>query len=271
VAAAVVLVLLGWGIGVISRKPAEKPVEQSAAPVQPASTDVAAPAAESATSSEPAVASPSTPLPVPEEKAASSGDQQNVDQQNPVQQNAVQQNADQQRAPQAEVQPPVVNHDADTATAKAEQRSRLRKAPKAQLSSPQLSSTQLRSSSATPATVTPVSARAPSLSGNWHGEYTNYDKNQTTPVKLQIISEIDRADQLTGTLMFGAEGNNSSSCTLTGVYNAQTKFMLLSVSNCQGSAPTNLQGKFGFSSVTLTDSQAFGMGSAHNGLLNISR
>jgi len=116
-----------------------------------------------------------------------------------------------------------------------------------------------------------VSASAPSLSGNWHGEYTNYDKNQTTPVKLQIISENDRTDQLTGTLMFGADGNNSSSCTLTGVYNSQTKFMLLSVGNCQGNAPTNLQGKFGFSSVTLTDVQAFGMDSAHNGLLNISR
>jgi hypothetical protein len=249
VAAAVVLVLLGWGIGVISRKPAEKPVEQSSAP---------APAAESAASSEPAVASPSTPPPVPEEKASSSGDQQNADQQN-----ADQQNADQQRTSQAEAQPPVTNHDADTAAAKAERKTRLR--TKAQLSSTQLSR------STTPATVTPVSARAPSLSGNWHGEYTNYDKNQTTPVKLQIIYENDRADQLTGTLMFGADGSNSSSCTVTGVYNSQTKFMLLSVSNCQGSAPTNLQGKFGFSSVTLTDVQAFGMDSAHNGLLNISR
>jgi Double zinc ribbon len=266
VAAAVVLVLLGWGIGVVSRKPGENSSQQSAAPAQPASSDAAAP--------DTAAAPPSAPAPVPEAKVDSSSDQ------DAAQQNTIQQNTVEQSTAQSETQPPAENQEADVAAAKAEPKTRLLKAAKAAPTSPQpsggqLSNSQLRSSGGAPAMLSPVSARAPSFSGNWHGEYTNYDKNQTTPVKLQIASENDRADQLSGTLsgtlMFGVEGSSSNSCALSGVYNSQTKFMLLSVSNCQGNAPTNLQGRFGFSSVMPADVQAFGMDSAHNGLLNISR
>jgi hypothetical protein len=115
----------------------------------------------------------------------------------------------------------------------------------------------------------PASAPTPSLSGTWHGEYTNHDANQVTKVTLQISE--DSADLLTGTLRFDPGGSNSASCAITGVYNPRSKFMLLKVGACQGHPPDYLQGKIGFSSVELSTHQVFGVDAAHNSLLNISR
>ena len=131
------------------------------------------------------------------------------------------------------------------------------------------SNPQPRNSGGTPEVITPPSARAPDLSGNWHGEYTNHDTNQITKVNLKISK--DRTDLLTGILMFGLGGSNSASCAIAGVYNSQSKFMLLNVGNCQGHPPAYLQGKIGFSSVKPADRQVFGVDSLHNSLLNISR
>jgi hypothetical protein len=116
---------------------------------------------------------------------------------------------------------------------------------------------------------TPPSAPAPDLSGNWQGEYRNHDTNQITKVSLQISK--DSTDLITGTLIFDSEGSNAASCAITGVYNRQSKFMLLVVGNCQGHPPAYLQGKIGFSSVEPTARQVFGVDSLHNSLLNISR
>jgi hypothetical protein len=131
------------------------------------------------------------------------------------------------------------------------------------------SNPQPRNSGGTPEVITPPSARAPDFSGNWHGEYTNHDSNQITKVNLQISK--DRTDLLIGTLMFDFGGSNSASCAITGMYNSQSKFMLLNVGNCQGHPPAYLQGKIGFSSVKPADRQVFGVDSLHNSLLNISR
>ncbi len=116
---------------------------------------------------------------------------------------------------------------------------------------------------------TPPSAPAPDLSGNWQGEYSNHDTNQITKVSLQISK--DSTDLITGVLIFDSEGSNAASCAITGVYNRQSKFMLVVVGNCQGHPPAYLQGKIGFSSVEPTARQVFGVDSLHNSLLNISR
>lgn len=120
-----------------------------------------------------------------------------------------------------------------------------------------------------PGDIALPSDRVPDFSGNWHGAYTNHDTNQVTKVNLQISE--DRTDLLTGTLMFDPEGSNPVSCSLTGVYNPQTKFMLLSVSDCRGRPPNYLQGKIGFSSVKPADRRIFGVDSLHNCWLDISR
>jgi zinc-ribbon domain len=118
---------------------------------------------------------------------------------------------------------------------------------------------------------TPASAPGPSLSGKWHGEYTNHDANAVMKVALQI-AEDNSPDRLTGTLTFDAEGSSSASCAITGVYNPQSKFMLLNIGNCQGNPPAYFfEGKIGFSSVEVTARQVFGVDLAHNSLLNISR
>jgi len=88
-------------------------------------------------------------------------------------------------------------------------------------------------------------------------------------VNLQMSK--DRTDLLTGTLMFDSGGSNSASCAITGVYNPQSKFMLLDVGYCQGHPPAYLQGKIGFSSVEPTDHRVLGVDSLHNSLLSISR
>ncbi len=115
----------------------------------------------------------------------------------------------------------------------------------------------------------PPSVPALDFSGNWHGEYTNHDTNQITKVNLQISE--DSADVLTGTLLFDPGGSNSGSCSLTGVYNSQSKFLLLNVDNCRGRTPNYLQGKIGFSSVSSSDRRVFGVDSLHNCWLDISR
>jgi len=118
---------------------------------------------------------------------------------------------------------------------------------------------------------TPASAPGPSLSGKWHGEYTNHDANAVMKVALQI-AEDNSPDRLTGTLTFDAEGSSSASCAITGVYNPHSKFMLLNIGNCQGNPPAYFfEGKIGFSSVEVTARQVFGVDLAHNSLLNISR
>ena len=127
-------------------------------------------------------------------------------------------------------------------------------------------------SGASPAAATaPATAPGPSLSGKWHGEYTNHDANAVIKVALQI-AEDSSPDRLTGTLTFDAEGSNSASCAITGVYNPHSKFMLLNIGNCQGNPPAYFfEGKVGFSSVEVTARQVFGVDLAHNSLLNISR
>jgi hypothetical protein len=117
---------------------------------------------------------------------------------------------------------------------------------------------------------TPTSAPGPSLAGKWHGEYTYNDANEVSKVTLQI-SEDNGPERLTGTMTFDPDGNHASSCAMSGVYNPQTKFMLLKVGTCQGNPPDYLQGKIGFSSVELTAQQVFGVDPAHNSLLKISR
>jgi zinc-ribbon domain len=124
-------------------------------------------------------------------------------------------------------------------------------------------------SSGAPASA-PVTASGPSLAGKWHGEYTYNDANEVSKVTLQL-SEDNGPERLTGTMTFDPDGNHASSCAMSGVYNPQTKFMLLKIGTCQGNAPDYLQGKIGFSSVELTARQVFGVDPAHNSLLNISR
>ena len=116
---------------------------------------------------------------------------------------------------------------------------------------------------------TPPSAPARDFSGKWQGEYRNHDTNQIAKVSLQISK--DSADLIRGTLIFDSEGTNSASCAITGVYNPQSKFMLLDVGHCQGHPPAYLQGKIGFSSVEPTDRRVLGVDPMHNSLLNISR
>lgn len=133
------------------------------------------------------------------------------------------------------------------------------------------SSPQTTDSIGTAAHITPAVVTSTSLAGSWHGDYTNADSNQVTKVSLKIVEEEGRADALTGSLVFDAQGTNSASCSVAGVYNAQNKFMLLSISNCQGHPPGYLQGKIGFSSISPSDRQTFGVDSLHNSWLNISR
>jgi hypothetical protein len=117
----------------------------------------------------------------------------------------------------------------------------------------------------------PASVAGPSLSGKWHGEYTNHDANEVIKVTLQM-TEDNNPDRLTGTLWFDAAGSNSASCPITGVYNPHNKFMLLNIGNCRGNPPAYFfEGKIGFSSVELAARQVFGVDPAHNSLLNISR
>ena len=123
-------------------------------------------------------------------------------------------------------------------------------------------------SSSAPARSAETPPSAPTdLTGNWQGEYTN--TGLATKVSLQISK--DSADLLTGTLIFDAGGSNSATCAITGAYNPQSKFMVLKVANCQGQPPAYLQGKIGFASVEVTATQMFGVDSAHNSFLNISR
>lgn len=116
------------------------------------------------------------------------------------------------------------------------------------------------------ASVAPA-AEMKDLSGNWRGEYTHSD--QIKKVNLHISE--DSADVLTGTLTFDAGGNNPSSCSLSGNYNPETKFMLLVIDACQGSPPNYLQGKVGFSPVNPSDRRVMGVDHMHDGLLSISR
>jgi len=117
----------------------------------------------------------------------------------------------------------------------------------------------------------PASAPGPSLSGKWHGEYTNHDANEIIKVTLRI-TEDNSPERLKGALTFDAEGSNSASCALTGVYNPHSKFMLLNIGSCQGNPPAYFfEGKIGFSSVEITARQVFGVDPAHNTLLSISR
>ncbi len=119
-----------------------------------------------------------------------------------------------------------------------------------------------------PAKSTDTAPRAAAdLSGFWEGEYTN--TNQVSKVTLQIAK--DSGGLLAGTMVFDDGGINSARCTIKGAYNAQNKFMVLQVAKCQGQPPTYLEGKIGFASVELSARQAFGVDSAHNSFLNISR
>jgi ketosteroid isomerase-like protein len=116
--------------------------------------------------------------------------------------------------------------------------------------------------------IPPSSTPLSDLSGNWQGEYTNHDTNEVRKVTLQI----SRHDaDLTGTLIFDPGGGNAASCTITGVYNDQKKFMLLKIADCQGHPPAYLQGYIGFSSIELTARQVFGVDPSHNGWLNINK
>ena len=125
------------------------------------------------------------------------------------------------------------------------------------------------STAAAPAKSADAEANAPpaDLSGFWEGEYTN--TNQVTKVTLQIAK--NSADLFTGTMVFDSGGTNSSRCTVGGVYNPQSKFLVVKVADCQGQPPAYLQGKIGFSSVELSAKQMFGVDSAHNSFLNITR
>lgn len=126
-------------------------------------------------------------------------------------------------------------------------------------------------STAVPAKASDAPVSAPGLSGKWHGDYTNHDANEVIKVTLQM-TEDNSPERLTGTLRFDAEGSNSASCAISGVYNPHNKFMLLNIGSCQGNPPPYFfEGKIGFSSVELTARQVFGVDLAHNSLLNISR
>jgi hypothetical protein len=108
---------------------------------------------------------------------------------------------------------------------------------------------------------------AAGLSGFWEGEYTN--AGQASKVTLQISK--DSAGLLAGTMVFDDGGNNPARCTVKGAYNPQSKFMVLQVAKCKGQPPAYLEGKIGFASVEPSARQAFGVDSAHNSFLNISR
>ncbi len=130
------------------------------------------------------------------------------------------------------------------------------------------------SSGASPAASAPAkpaetAASPPSadLSGFWEGDYTN--TKQVSKVTLQISK--NSTDLFTGTMVFDSEGDNSAKCAISGVYNPQSKFLMLKVADCQGQPPAYLQGKIGFSSVEMSAKQMFGVDSAHNSFLNITR
>jgi hypothetical protein len=119
----------------------------------------------------------------------------------------------------------------------------------------------------TKSAAAPAAAPPADLSGFWEGDYTN--TKQVSKVTLQISK--NSTDLFTGTMVFDSGGPNSSKCTVSGVYNPQSKFMVVKVANCQGQPPAYLQGKIGFASVELSAKQMFGVDSAHNSFLNISR
>ncbi len=128
---------------------------------------------------------------------------------------------------------------------------------------------------------TPAPARA-TLAGRWHGVYTQ-TADQKATISLRIVegrnaNALDDArgsrydsDLLTGTLTFNPGGENAASCSLTGNYNAEKKFMVLLIGTCQGRAPDYLQGTIGFSSVNLTDRRVVGIELQHNAVLDLTR
>ena len=113
-----------------------------------------------------------------------------------------------------------------------------------------------------------TTARGPSMSGTWRGKYTNHDTNESTDVNIQLSE--NSAALLTGNLTFDPKGTPIS-CSLSGVYNPKTRFMVLVIDKCSGNPPDYLQGKIGFSSVGPADLHLFGVDSVHNCWLDISR
>jgi hypothetical protein len=118
-----------------------------------------------------------------------------------------------------------------------------------------------------PSVAPPV--EAPSLSGSWQGEYNHPGAKQSYKVSLQLSE--GATDVLSGILIFDPDGSNASSCSLSGHYNPQTKFMLLIIGTCHGNPPDYLQGKIGFGSVDPSDQRVMGVDQMHDGVLNISR
>ncbi|HEX4426823.1 MAG TPA: protein kinase [Terriglobales bacterium] len=137
------------------------------------------------------------------------------------------------------------------------------KAIPAPVSAPEQDAPQAESPSVAP----PV--ESPSLSGSWQGEYNHPATKQSYKVSLQLSE--GATDVLTGILIFDPDGSNASSCSLTGHYNPQTKFMLLIIGTCHGSPPEYLQGKIGFGSVDPSDRRVMGVDQMHDGVLSISR
>ncbi len=113
-----------------------------------------------------------------------------------------------------------------------------------------------------------ATARVPSMSGTWRGKYTNHDTNESTDVNIQLSE--NSAALLTGNLTFDPKGTPIS-CSLSGVYNPKTRFMVLVIDKCSGNPPDYLQGKIGFSSVGPADLHLFGVDSVHNCWLDITR
>jgi serine/threonine protein kinase len=134
---------------------------------------------------------------------------------------------------------------------------------------PVADSAPVQQNPATKPPVVPPPVESPSLSGIWQGEYNHPATKQTHKVSLQLSE--GATDVLTGILIFDPGGSNGSSCSLTGHYNPQTKFMLLIVGTCHGNPPDYLQGKIGFGSVAPSDRRVMGVDQMHDGLLSISR
>jgi serine/threonine protein kinase len=107
------------------------------------------------------------------------------------------------------------------------------------------------------------------LGGNWQGTYKNENWGQSARVRLSMSQQ---GDLLNGTMAYDQGGQNASSCTVSGIYNATKKSMYLQIGNCKGNAPRYLQqGKLGFLSVERNTRETRGMDPANNSWLEISR
>ena len=117
--------------------------------------------------------------------------------------------------------------------------------------------------------VQPNPAPAGDLSGHWDGEFKNLGNHQTTKITVEFSQQ--GAETVTGTLTFNLRSGSTGTCSLSGLYNPQRQFMVLDIASCAENPPHHLQGRFGFSSVTLDGHTLMGVDTLHNCIVELNK